>query len=81
MGILGCIYLPNTFTISEVDVVDLTKCANEDCPLRNGCCRFTAKANPYGQSYSDFKFKQNKDEKAECDYYWNDTTERGVDLW
>ena len=36
-------------------MADISMCMNTDCPSREKCYRFTAKANPYRQSYMDFK--------------------------
>ena len=30
-------------------------CSGKNCPKKNKCHRYTAYANPYGQSYSDFE--------------------------
>lgn len=43
---------------------DITKCNNEECPLKESCYRFTAPTEKY-QSYANFPYDDN------CDYYWN----------
>lgn len=34
---------------------DIAMCENQECPFNTSCYRFTAEANPYRQSYGDFK--------------------------
>ena len=46
---------------------DISKCKNEKCPIKENCYRWTAKADEYWQTYSDFKHKGKKG----CDYFWN----------
>jgi len=46
---------------------DISMCANEKCTLKDSCFRFTAKPNPYRQSYAAFT----QDDKDVCEYYWN----------
>ena len=51
---------------------DISMCANETCPKRNECYRFTATPNPYRQSYADFKPKPGA---SQCDNFTpNDTS-------
>lgn len=46
-------------------MADITKCMNPHaCPKKKTCYRFTAKANPWRQSYACY-FKMGK----ECKYY------------
>lgn len=47
-------------------MTDITKCEDKECNLRNKCYRYTAKSNPYYQSYFTNKVKINKDI---CDYF------------
>ena len=50
-------------------MADITKCNGINCPLKESCYRFKAKANEYLQSY----FQQdpyNKDAK-DCAFYWS----------
>lgn len=46
-------------------MVDISKCANKQCSIREKCYRFTAPANPYWQAYTDFKPNENET----CEYY------------
>lgn len=51
---------------------DISMCANQNCPKRNECYRYTATPNPLRQSYGDFLPKPGDDQ---CEYFWpNDTT-------
>ena len=50
---------------------DITMCVGTDCPHKEGCYRFTAKANEYRQSY--FTVPPIKDGK--CEYYWGENAE------
>lgn len=51
---------------------DITKCANDTCPAREKCYRFTC-PNDYPQSYASFKYKvasKNKDGAGvKCDWF------------
>lgn len=38
---------------------DISMCANDRCPKRDRCYRFTAKPVPFYQVYSDFKTEGN----------------------
>jgi len=44
--------------------LDITKCINTQCPLKENCYRWTAKADEYSQSYASFAPKEWK-----CDYF------------
>ena len=46
---------------------DISMCANEDCPIKQSCYRYTAIANASYQSYAEFEYKNDKDK---CDYFW-----------
>ena len=48
---------------------DISMCNNTKCNRRLTCYRFTAKPNPFMQSYSAFK----PDADGKCDAYWNTT--------
>lgn len=37
-------------------MADITKCTNDECPLRNECYRYTAANDDIQQWYSNFKF-------------------------
>ena len=59
-------------------MTDITKCRDEDCPLKESCYRYTAPHNEYGQSYfmeSPRKIHEDKTASVECDMYWGDKTE------
>ena len=46
---------------------DISKCKGGNCPLAFNCYRFTAKANPYRQTYmSEVPWDE---EEKKCDYY------------
>lgn len=47
-------------------MADITMCFN-GCKLQDTCYRYKATANPYRQSYSDFK----PDTNGVCEYYWH----------
>lgn len=47
---------------------DITMCAGKDCPLKDKCYRFTAKPNPYWQSYF-MKTPYDKNKK-DCEHFW-----------
>ena len=47
---------------------DISMCENQDCPFNTSCYRFTAEANPYRQSYGDFK-PTVEDDELTCKYY------------
>jgi len=54
---------------------DISMCANEECPLKKGCYRYTATPNPYRQAYGSFKFnparvKMDQDPHAICEHFW-----------
>lgn len=51
-------------------MVDISKCINEECPLKLLCYRYTAKANPHRQAYGSFQFKI-VNGKTECEYFWS----------
>jgi hypothetical protein len=46
---------------------DISKCENEECPLKEKCYRYTATPSPGLQSYSYFK----PDEEGKCDAFWD----------
>jgi hypothetical protein len=49
---------------------DISKCANNKCPLRDNCYRFTSVPSNW-QSYADFEFTVTE-KGVECDYFWDD---------
>lgn len=48
--------------------MDISKCENETCPLKERCYRFTATPNEYRQSYAKFQID---DESGECSGFWD----------
>ena len=48
---------------------DISMCANINCPFNKGCYRYTARPNPFRQSYGSFVY----DETKGCNYYWPNT--------
>ena len=58
--------------------MDITKCHGQtgatNCPYKENCYRFTAKADEYAQSYFiELPLKNNK-----CDHYWG---KNGEKIW
>lgn len=47
-------------------MADITKCEDKDCPMKESCYRFTAKAKDFWQSY----FMESPRKGNECDMYW-----------
>lgn len=45
-------------------MTDITKCLTSQCPLKEGCYRWTSPADPYHQSYAQFQPKHGK-----CEYF------------
>ena len=45
--------------------LDISKCKNEDCTLKETCSRYTSKPKEFFQSYTNFS--QNED--GFCDYF------------
>lgn len=52
-------------------MADIIMCVGTDCPQRESCKRYTAKANEYEQAY--FTIPPIKDGK--CDLYWGEKAE------
>ena len=50
-------------------MADITKCQGINCPRKETCYRYTAQADEYWQSWSDF------DMLAECECYWENESE------
>ena len=54
---------------------DIAMCNNKLCKSKKKCYRFTAKPNPFRQSYGSFKPEKGRDK---CDfYYYNQKFNRG----
>ena len=47
----------------------ITKCMNEECPIKKNCRRHTAVTNTVWQSYSYF----NHNNDTECDEFWDNS--------
>lgn len=45
---------------------DISKCSNEDCPLKESCYRYKVKPNPFRQAYTTYE--PNKDGKT-CNHF------------
>jgi hypothetical protein len=57
-----------TFKILNQNIMpDISMCKNYLCPLSEKCYRFTAKPNPYMQSYAAFE----PEEDGTCLYFIN----------
>lgn len=50
---------------------DITKCSGTNCPHKEGCYRYTAKADDYQSYFSVPPIEEN----GKCDYYWGDNSE------
>lgn len=46
---------------------DISKCENEECPLKEKCYRYTAIPSPDLQAYGWFK----PDEDGKCNGFWD----------
>jgi hypothetical protein len=49
-------------------MADITKCTNDECPLRNGCYRFTATNDDIQQWYAKFDFFEVELNEYGCEY-------------
>ena len=56
-------------------MVDIAKCSNKTCPMRETCYRYKAKANSVWQTYSAFA----PDKNGNCRDYIKYDTEGGGD--
>ena len=50
---------------------DITMCLGTDCPYKEKCYRYTAKANEYRQSW----FMKAPIKDGKCDMFWGDNAE------
>jgi hypothetical protein len=60
---------------------DISKCTNENCPLKTTCYRYTCKPDRWGQAYTEFEFKVDTaafEYSVSCDYYMKEETTRAV---
>ena len=53
---------------------DITKCKGEDCPVKEGCHRFTV-LEDYWQSWFAESPHEIVDGKFKCNMYWGDNSE------
>ncbi|MDR1984101.1 MAG: hypothetical protein LBQ28_04690 [Prevotellaceae bacterium] len=49
-----------------ININDITKCNNEDCPLCYDCKRHMTPTNEFNQSWATFTFDE---EKGACQYF------------
>lgn len=47
---------------------EITKCSNDDCPLKGSCYRWLAPEKPEGQVTLKFE----PDKNGNCDMYWSE---------
>ena len=52
-------------------MADITMCKGTDCPHKQTCYRYTAKANEYRQAY----FIEPPIKDGKCEYYWGENAE------
>lgn len=55
----------NKLNIKKFINMDISKCSNKDCPIKEKCYRWTATPNEFRQAYCEFEFKD-----GECEYFW-----------
>ncbi len=55
--------------------MDITKCADKECPLKDTCYRFTAKDSSWQSYFTESPIKGDK-----CEYYWNVSEEEYEEL-
>lgn len=48
---------------------DITMCKGDDCPKKNSCYRYTAKASEYRQSF----FTDSPIKNGKCEYFWDNS--------
>ena len=51
-------------------MTDICKCFGANCPVKEKCYRFTAKADEYQSYFVDAPIKDGK-----CEYYWGENAE------
>ena len=57
--------------MKEVKMPDITMCKGTNCPLKEKCYRFTAKADEYQSYFNEIPLKDGK-----CDMYWEKKSEK-----
>jgi hypothetical protein len=56
---------------------DISKCMNQECPLRRECYRYTCVPSQFNQSYQLYQFNTSKTGKVTCEDFkemWKDVT-------
>lgn len=48
---------------------DISKCANESCPLRFECYRYRVADSVPQQSYTDFQYHEDSEGNASCENF------------
>lgn len=48
-------------------MADISMCADDTCPSRQKCYRFTAKPNDFWQSWGGF----DREDQEKCKYFWS----------
>ena len=51
-------------------MADICMCKGTNCPVKENCYRFTAKADEYQSYFVDAPIKDGK-----CEYYWGENAE------
>ena len=59
-------------------MVDITKCKDSTCPVKDKCKRFTSSIG-FMQSYFLESPKEVKDGKITCDMFWGDKSDLIID--
>ena len=53
-------------------MADITMCEGLDCPVKEDCYRFNAKADEYQCYFLEPPYDK---EKKKCDYYWGNNSQ------
>lgn len=53
-------------------MTDITKCEGTNCPVKESCYRYTAKADIFRQSY----FTEPPIKDGKCEMYWGENSQR-----
>lgn len=56
-------------------MADITKCSGEDCPIKEMCYRFTAKADKHYQSYFVEAPGKLENNTFSCEMFWGESQE------
>lgn len=49
---------------------DITMCEGKNCPIKNTCYRYTAKADSYQTYFTESPYIKN-DKIGTCEYWWD----------